>query len=145
MCSLSQQLALSSFLNPRITASTRHTLFYPWITTFARVVYLSAPCHLTTVLFCLLNLFIFPSSTSPFTADKTLWASALVLTLLHGYPWKVGLRLSRIRENDWRRMDSEEGKKLIALFTEVNATRLAKVDVWGWVAVLGAASVRFAT
>lgn len=74
--------------------------------------------------------------------ENTLWVTGLVFTLLHAYPLRLGLRLSRIGEQEWTGLEWEEGKGLIGLFTEVNARRLGRVDFWGWAAVVGAAVLK---
>lgn len=67
-----------------------------------------------------------------------LWGLGFLLTVLHAYPARLGMRLSKITEQEWKAMGAEEGRRLIGLFVEVNGNRLRRVDVWGWACIVGA-------
>ncbi|KAL8818232.1 MAG: hypothetical protein Q9223_003099 [Gallowayella weberi] len=148
ICSLGQQLTITAFLSPHVPASARHQLFYPFLLAYSRVVYVSAPLHLTTLAFSLLNIFLCPAPLhshglhpSASLPERTLWIFALVLTVLHAYPLRLGLRLRRISQEQWDCMSEAEGRTLMELFVRVNGTRLAWVDIWGVMAVVGAVVV----
>jgi len=136
-CSISQQFAYYAFFQISSTAKTKvetplPTIFAPWLQSFKNIVYFSATCHLTTVVFCLLNIFLGVDG-------RWFWVAGLVLTLAHAYPIKTGLRFMKIKEEDWRVMQNGEIRKMLGVFVGVNKERLKLVDVAGFGFVLAAA------
>ncbi|OKL60772.1 hypothetical protein UA08_04446 [Talaromyces atroroseus] len=134
MCSATQHITMISIINPRIPPTTRHSLWYPFFISYKRVVFLSAPCHLSTILFSLLNLGY--SSTSSFT-----WLAAIFFVFAHAYPLRVGLEHFNLTAEDWQRKSPEEGYRFLKGFVDVNGWRLILIDLPGWICVFAAVAV----
>ena len=147
ICSLGQQITITSFLHSSVPAAARHEAFYPFLIAYSRIVYVSAPLHLTTLAFSLLHIFLCPKPLHGSTMlssswlERGLWVVALVFTVLHAYPLRLGLQLRRITKEQWNGMSEGEGTALMSLFVKVNGLRLRWVDIWGVSAVLGAVVV----
>ncbi|KAH8689831.1 hypothetical protein BGW36DRAFT_307848 [Talaromyces proteolyticus] len=134
MCSATQHITMISIINPRITPSTRHSLWYPFFSSYKRVVFLSAPCQLSTIFFSLMNLNYSPAS-------SLLWLAAICFVFAHAYPLRVGLEHFNLTAEDWQRKIHEEGYRFLKGFVNVNGRRLLLVDFPGWLCVFAAVVV----
>lgn len=124
---------MSAFLAPAIPAQARRDLWYPFFERYKRVVFLSAPCHLTTIASCLLNW----ASSSSGEMSAWWWLACAAFVVGHGYPvFSTGIRLMGLTKGEWDGLTLEEGKRWLGEFVDVNGTRLVLVDLPGWVCVV---------
>lgn len=136
MCSAGQQVAVMSWLSPAVPAATRHAIWYAWFTSYKRVVFLSAPAHLTTIFFSLLNCCYSDNHGGGPWAWRWWWLACAAFVLAHGYPVALGLQHFAMTAEDWRRRSNAEGTRWLQQFADVNRTRLLVVDVPGWLCVV---------
>ncbi|EFW16135.1 hypothetical protein D8B26_006146 [Coccidioides posadasii str. Silveira] len=133
MCSAVQQKAVGSFLNTSIPPVARQALYYHWFLGFRNAVYLSAPCHITTLVLCFINLFSGMSN-----APSMLWLGGILFTFGHMYPLRLGLEHLGLTEKAWKAKSADEGYAFVKSFVDANVQRLTFVDFPGWLCIVAA-------
>ncbi|WEW56052.1 hypothetical protein PRK78_001487 [Emydomyces testavorans] len=124
---------MTSFLTASVPAAARQAVYYHWFSTYKNVVYLSAPCHITTIILSLINL-LSGSSNAP----SILWLLGILFTVGHGYPVRLGLEHLNLTEEAWNKKSTEEGYAFLKSFVDANGRRLRLVDLPGWLCIVGA-------
>lgn len=136
---------MDAFLNPSIPIGSLHSLWGAWHTRFKKIVFVSAPAHLLTVISCIINLTktaspsssYLPFFSSTIAATPWFWKAGILLTLLHAYPArsKSAREFVGLTEQQWRYRSPEHGLRQVEDFVQVNRARLLAVDIPGWLCV----------
>jgi hypothetical protein len=108
---------MTSFLHLSIPQGSLHSLFGAWQISFKKIVFLSAPAHLLTVILCIANLRNPSPTNTAAVITSSLWGLGILFTLLHAYPagsrGGAGMEFFRLSEEGWKGRSRDERKRLI--------------------------------